>query len=61
MEPEFKPLTHRDLVELAGDELPERTAMSLLNANLAAPIDAAVAATLLADRSIAFADWIGER
>lgn len=57
--------SHRGLPEgpgiFAGEELPERTAMSLLSANLAPPIDAAVVATVLPDRSIVVADWIGER
>ncbi len=33
---DFKPLTREDLNELAGEELPERAAMSLINANVAA-------------------------
>jgi hypothetical protein len=53
---EFKPLTREDLNELAGEELPERAAMSLLNANLAAPVNAAVAANVLSDNSVAYAN-----
>jgi hypothetical protein len=53
-----------DLTELSGEELaeqeaaelPDREAMSLVNANLAVPINAAVAANVLSDGSIAYAD-----
>ena len=37
-------------------ELPDREEMSLINANLAAPINAAVAANVLSDNSVAYAD-----
>jgi hypothetical protein len=53
---DYKPLTHEDLNALAGEELPERAAMSLLNANLAAPVNAAVAANVLSDNSAAVAN-----
>jgi hypothetical protein len=53
---DYKPLTREDLNELAGEELPERAAMSLLSANLAAPVNAAVAANVLSDNSTAYAD-----
>jgi len=55
-ETKYKPLTREELNELAGEELPERAAMSLINANLAAPINAAVAANVLSDNSIAYAN-----
>ena len=42
--------------ESGGEELPDREAMSLINANLAAPINAAVAANVLSDNSIAYAN-----
>ena len=44
--------------EQSGEELPDREAMSLINANLAAPVNAAVAANVLSDHSTAgaFAD-----
>ena len=54
--PEYKPLTREDLDEMAGEELPERAAMSLINANVAAPINAAVAANVLSDNSVAYAN-----
>jgi hypothetical protein len=43
---------------LAGEELPERAAMSLINANVAAPINAAVAANVLSDNSVAYANAV---
>jgi hypothetical protein len=51
----YKPLTPEELQQLAGEELPERAAMSLVNANLAIPINAAVAANVLSDNAIAAA------
>ena len=53
---EYRTLTREELDELAGEQLPERAAMSLINANLAAPINAAVAANVLSDNSIAYAN-----
>ena len=53
---DYKPLTHEELNALAGEELPERAAMSLVNANVAIPINAAVAANVLSDGAIAYAD-----
>jgi hypothetical protein len=52
----YKPLTSEELTKLAGEELPERAAMSLVNANIAIPIDAAIAANVLSDGAIAYAD-----
>ncbi len=37
-------------------ELPDREALSLVNANIAAPINAAVALNVLSDNSVAFAN-----
>jgi hypothetical protein len=55
-EKQYKQLTREELNEIAGEELPERAAMSLINANLAIPINAAVAANVLSDGAIAYAD-----
>jgi len=52
---EYKKLTREDLEKLAGEPLPERAAMSLINANVAAPINAAIALNVASDNSIAFA------
>ena len=57
---EYKPLTREELNELAGEELPERAAMSLINANIAAPINAAVAMNVLSDNSVAYANAVQE-
>ena len=53
---EYRPLTREELNALAGEELPERAAMSLVNANLAIPINAAIAANVLSDGAIAYAN-----
>jgi len=52
---EYQKLTRDELEELAGEALPERAAMSLINANVAAPINAAVALNVLSDNSTAVA------
>jgi hypothetical protein len=52
----YKPLTREELDELAGEPLPERAAMSLINANIAAPINAALALNVLSDGSTAYAN-----
>jgi hypothetical protein len=55
-QPEFKPLSRAELDELAGEQLPERAAMSLVNANVAIPINAAIAANVLSDNATSVAD-----
>jgi len=49
-------LTPEELDEQGAAELPDREAMSLINANIAAPVNAAVAANVLSDNSTAIAD-----
>ena len=49
-------LTDEEIEQETGEELPDREAMSLVNANLAIPVNAAVAANVLSDGSIAYAD-----
>jgi hypothetical protein len=39
-------------------ELPEREALSLVNANVAAPINAALALNVLSDNSVAYASAV---
>jgi hypothetical protein len=51
----YKKLTRAELEEIAGEPLPERAAMSLINANLAAPINAALALNVASDNSVAYA------
>jgi hypothetical protein len=53
---EFKPLTREELDNLAGEALPERAAMSLINANVAAPVNAALALNVASDNSVAYAN-----
>jgi hypothetical protein len=49
-------LTEAELDQEAGEELPDREAMSLVNANIAVPVNAAVAANVLSDGAVAYAD-----
>jgi hypothetical protein len=53
---DYKPLSREELNKLAGEELPERAAMSLVNANIAAPINAALALNVASDNSVAYAN-----
>jgi hypothetical protein len=53
---EYRPLTREELNEMAGEELPERAAMSLINANVAAPVNVAAALNVLSDGSVAYAN-----
>jgi len=53
---DYRQLTREELNEIAGEELPERAAMSLINANVAAPINAAVALNVASDNSVAYAN-----
>jgi len=53
---DFRQLSAEELKELAGEELPERAAMSLINANIAIPVNAAVAANVLSDGAVAYAN-----
>jgi hypothetical protein len=53
---EFRKLSREELDELAGEALPERAAMSLINANVAAPINLAAALNVLSDNSVAVAN-----
>lgn len=52
---EYRKLSREELDKLAGEPLPERAAMSLINANIAAPINAALALNVLSDGSTAYA------
>jgi hypothetical protein len=53
---DYRKLTREELNEIAGEELPERAAMSLINANVAAPINAAIALNVASDNSVAYAN-----
>ena len=49
-------LSKEELEQQGSEQLEEREEMSLINANLAAPVNAAVAANILSDNSIAYAN-----
>jgi hypothetical protein len=49
-------LTSEELDEQGGEQLPDREAMSLINANVAAPVNAAVALNALSDDATAVAN-----
>jgi hypothetical protein len=49
-------LTPEELEAQDAAELPDREAMSLVNANIAIPINAAVAANVLSDHAVAYAN-----
>ncbi len=53
---DYRALSREEITDLAGEELPERAAMSLVNANVAIPINAAVAANVLSDNATAIAN-----
>jgi hypothetical protein len=55
-EQEYRALTREELNAIAGEELPERAAMSLINSNIAAPVNIAAALNVLSDNSIAYAN-----
>lgn len=48
-------INRADVEQQQMTELPDREAMSLVNANIAAPINLALAANILSDGSIAYA------
>jgi hypothetical protein len=48
-------LRSEELEHQTADALPDRTAMSLVNANLAVPVNAALALNVLSDNSTAVA------
>ena len=56
MPDEYRKLTREELNAIAGEELPERAAMSLINANVAAPVNLAAALNVLSDNSVAYAN-----
>jgi len=56
MEDKKRELSAEELEQEGAEELPDREAMSLINANLAAPVNAAVALNVLSDGSVAYAN-----
>ena len=53
---QYRQVSRDELEQLAGEELPERAAMSLVNANIAIPVNVALAANVLSDQAIAAAN-----
>ena len=53
---EQRELTAEEIEAQEAADLPDREAMSLINANVAAPVNAAVAANVLSDDSVAYAN-----
>jgi len=49
-------LSKEELEQHDSEQVPEREEMSLINANVAAPVNAAVAANVLSDGSVAYAN-----
>ena len=54
----FDALSSEELEREAGERLPDREAMSLVNANLALPINVALAANVLSDSAVAYANAV---
>ena len=46
-------MTSQEIEAEGGEEIPDREAMSLVNANLALPVNAAIAANVLSDNATA--------
>ena len=53
---QYQPLTRAELDRIVGEPLPEKAAMSLVNANIAIPVNLGLAANVLSDGAIAYAD-----
>jgi hypothetical protein len=49
-------LSRDEIESQSGEQLPDREQMSLINANVAAPINLALAANVLSDGSVAYAN-----
>jgi len=55
-QPRNAELSSEELEAQEVAELPDREAMSLINANIAVPVNAAVSANVLSDGAVAIAD-----
>ena len=53
---DLAPLTDAELEAEAAEELPDREQLSLINANIAIPVNAAIAANVLSDNATAWAN-----
>ena len=55
-ENEIQGLSDAELAAEGAEELPDREAMSLVNANVAAPVNLAAALNVASDHSVAYAN-----
>ncbi len=55
-ENEIEGLSDAELAAEGAEELPDREAMSLVNANVAAPVNLAAALNVASDHSVAYAN-----
>lgn len=53
---EVEGLSQEELEEHSGEQLPDREEMSLVDANIAVPVNVALAANVLSDDAVAYAD-----
>jgi len=58
IQPADQGLSAEELEAQGAAELPDREAMSLINANIAIPVNAAVAANVLSDGATAYANAV---
>ena len=56
MSMEHRELTEQELDQQEAAELPDREAMSLIDANIAAPVNVAAGLNVLSDDSLAYAN-----
>jgi hypothetical protein len=56
LQPRKKALSKSEIAGQQASELPDREAMSLVNANVAAPVNLAAALNVLSDNSVAYAN-----
>lgn len=55
---QYQPLSREELERIAGEPLPEKAAMSLVNANIAIPVNLGLAANVLSDGATAYAQAV---
>jgi hypothetical protein len=55
-QPDRQELSQEELEAQGAEQLPDREAMSLINANVAAPVNLAAALNVLSDGSVAYAN-----
>jgi hypothetical protein len=58
LKPTHTPMSSHELDQQSIEALPDRAAMSLVNANLAVPVNLGLAANVLSDNSTAYASAV---